>query len=110
MDLKIKPELNETNNVWNIGVTGEIDIYNSATVKDYLSNLIQEHPCDIRLDCHELDYIDSTGLGALVSVIKKVKQYNGNFYLINCKPNVLKVIRITNLDKVFILEGDEYAQ
>ena len=110
MDLKIIPELDESKQTWNIQLSGEIDIYNSANVKDYLSNLIQSHPYDVHLNCQDLSYIDSTGLGALVSVVKKIKQYNGNLYLKNLRPNVLKVIRITNLDKVFTIEGDDSAK
>lgn len=109
MDFKLKPEYDIEKNVWNIMVQGEIDIYNSSNVKDYLSNLIQEHACDINLECAHLDYIDSTGLGALVAIVKKVKQYDGNIRLTHVKSNVLKVFKITNLDKVFIIEGDDNA-
>lgn len=103
MEFKLKPEFNKDKNCWNIAVQGEIDIYNSSNVKDYLSNLIQEHPTDVFMDCTNLEYIDSTGLGALVAVVKKIKQYNGDFHLSNVKSNVSKVFKITNLDKVFII-------
>lgn len=105
MDFKLIPEFIADKNIWEIEVQGEIDIYNSSNLKDYLSNLIQQHPCDIHLDCANLEYIDSTGLGALVSIIKKVKQYHGNIHLKDVKSNVAKVFKITNLDKVFIIEG-----
>lgn len=107
MEFQIKPEYNEKEKCWNVDVQGEIDIYNSSSVKDYLSNLIQVHQADIHINCKNLEYIDSTGLGALVAVVKKVKLYNGNVYLKNVKSNVEKVFKITNLDKVFILESGE---
>lgn len=109
MDFKLKPEYDDKKNIWNITVQGEIDIYNSPSVKDYLSTLITEHECDIYLNCSELEYIDSTGLGALVAIVKKVRQYDGNIHIIGIKPNVAKVFKITNLDKVFIIEGDDNA-
>lgn len=109
MDFKIKPEFNPEKKVWDIVVQGEIDIYNSSSLKDYLTNLIQEHPVDVYLHCQDLEYIDSTGLGALVSIVKKVKQYEGNIHLLNIKSNVLKVFKITNLDKVFMIEGEANA-
>lgn len=109
MDFELKPEFDKQKNLWNIAVQGEIDIYNSSRVKDYMSNLIQEHPCDIYLNCTNLEYIDSTGLGALVSILKKVKQYNGNIHMTGVKSNVAKVFKITNLDKVFMIEGDANA-
>lgn len=109
MDIVLKPDYNNEKNIWEISAYGEIDIYNSSNIKDYLSALIQEHQCDIYLYCDELEYIDSTGLGALVAIVKKVRQYDGNIHLFNLKPNVLKIFKITNLDKVFIMEGDENA-
>ncbi len=107
MEFQIKPNYNEEEKRWDIDIYGEIDIYNSSNVKDYLSNLIQVHQVDIHMNCENLEYIDSTGLGALVAVVKKVKLYNGNIYIKNVKKNVEKVIKITNLDKVFILESGE---
>lgn len=104
MDFQLIPTFDEGLNQWSVIVKGEIDIYNSTGVKDVLSNLIQEHPCDVTLDCSELDYIDSTGLGALVAIVKKVKNYQGNIHISNLKPSVAKVFHITNLDKVFLLD------
>ena len=110
MDFELKPEYNEEKKCWDIYVKGEIDIYNSANVKDYLSNIIQERPCDVYIDCKDLEYIDSTGLGALVAIVKKVKNSGNNMYILNTKPNVEKVFKITNLDKVFIMKWGENMQ
>lgn len=104
MDFQLTPNYDSVSNKWAVGVKGEIDIYNSTSVKDILSNLVQEHPCDIVLDCTELEYIDSTGLGALVAIVKKVKNYQGNVHILNLKPSVAKIFHITNLDKVFLLD------
>lgn len=104
MEFQLKPHYDDQKNQWEICIQGEIDIYNSTSVKDILSNLIQEHPCDIMIDCTDLEYIDSTGLGALVSTVKKVKSYDGNIHISNLTPSVAKVFHITNLDKVFLLD------
>lgn len=109
MEFKLKPEYDAEKNIWNIEVQGEIDIYNSSNVKDYLGNLVQEQPCDVHLYCEDLEYIDSTGLGALVAIVKKVKLYGGNIHLHDVKSNVFKVFKITNLDKVFVIEGEQNA-
>ena len=108
MDFKIEPCFDQENNTLSVTVEGEIDIFNSTGFKDYLSNLVQEHACDIFIDCTNLEYVDSTGLGALVAVLKKVKQNGHNIHLLGLRPNILKLFRITNLDKVFVIEGDKY--
>lgn len=103
MQFQLRPEYNEKQNLWEIELQGEIDIYNSPGVKDVLSNLIQEHPCDVVLNCEKLEYIDSTGLGALVAILKKVRLYDGNIHLKYLNPSILKVFKLTNLDKIFLI-------
>jgi len=92
---------------WSVTIGGEIDIFNSAEMKKSLTDLVNQKNSDMVLDCKYLDYIDSTALGALVGVLKNVKSYGGSIYLRNVKPNLSKLFKITNLDKVFLLEGDD---
>ena len=97
-------EKNQQDGSWHIILSGEIDIYNSTELKSQLAGLMTENPLDVHVDCTNLEYIDSTGLGALVGALKNIKSHEKNMYLANVKPNILKLFHITNLDKVFILE------
>lgn len=106
MDFALNSSFDEKKKYWDIVIEGEVDIYNSLELKKNLSELIQNNPANIHVSCEKLEYIDSTGLGALVSILKKVKQYNGDIYLSNLKPNVAKIFKITDLNKVFVIEGD----
>lgn len=106
MDFAINSTFNEEKKYWDIELQGEVDIYNSKSFQTSLCGLIEENPSDLHISCQKLEYIDSTGLGALVSVLKKVKQYQGDIYLSQLKSNVAKVFKITDLNKVFIIEGD----
>lgn len=108
MEFQMKPNFDIEKNRWEVEILGEIDIYNAQNVKDYLANLVQEHAADIYMDCSNLEYIDSTGLGALVAIVKKVRSFDCNIHLLNVKSNVYKIFHITNLDKVFIIEGDNH--
>ncbi|MDR2903143.1 MAG: STAS domain-containing protein [Clostridiales bacterium] len=106
MDYTFNHEFNDARNCWDIKVAGEIDIFNSNEFKEKLLTLAAEKPRDLRIDCSNLKYMDSTALGALVAVLKNVKLYDGTVFLLNLKPNLTKLFKITNLDKVFIIEGD----
>ena len=88
---------------WQVSLIGEIDIFNSADMKKQLTQLMEEHSADVHVDCKNLEYIDSTGLGALVGVLKNVKSHGKEMSLSEVRPNILKLFRITNLDKVFII-------
>lgn len=108
MDFELTHRFNESKQQWDIRINGEIDIYNSSKLKETLSGLIEQHKADICIYCSELEYIDSTGLGALVSILKKVKQYQKNIHLVDIKPNIYKIFKITGLNKVFIIEGVDH--
>ena len=106
MDCEVKSSYNEAEIRWDVDVSGEIDIFNSETFKETLIALISQNETGIHINCAELSYIDSTGLGALVSVLKKVRLYGGDIVLSNLKHTISKLFKITNLDKAFVMEGD----
>ncbi|HZJ56898.1 MAG TPA: STAS domain-containing protein [Clostridia bacterium] len=90
--------------MWYISLDGEIDIYNAPEFKEKLHQLIQQNPGDFILDCDSLNYIDSTGLGVLISALRRVKEYNGEIKIRNLKPYIYKIFVITGLDKIFTIE------
>lgn len=83
---------------------GEADISSSQTLKDTLYTIIEENNANIKLDCTDLVYIDSTGLGILVGALKKIKQHEHNIILFGLKDNIKKLFYITGLDKIFVIE------
>lgn len=85
-------------------LSGEIDIYTSQGLKERLCDIVEREKSDLKIDCSNLNYIDSTGLGILVGVLKKVKQNGNKIYLLNMKENIKKLFVITGLDKVFNIE------
>ena len=104
MSLNIDIEFNEEKNIWVIVPEGEIDIYTSPKLKDTLTRMLKDKEADILIDSKKLDYVDSTGLGALISILKKVKEQDNMIYMENVKPNIRKLFDITNLDKVFVIK------
>ncbi len=103
--MDILQEWKEQDKSWNISLSGEIDIYNAPELKSKLLDLLEQKKGDIQVDCKDLKYIDSTGLGVLISALRHVKDYGGNITIRNLKPYIQKIFRITGLDKVFIIEA-----
>ncbi|EOC99440.1 STAS domain-containing protein [Caldisalinibacter kiritimatiensis] len=101
MALKIIKNYDENKNCWIIKPIGEIDIYTSPEFKETLLDLIEKKNIDIVVDGEKLDYIDSTGLGVLISALKKAKENQKTVFLTNIKPNINKLFDITGLNKVF---------
>ncbi|RCX14862.1 anti-sigma B factor antagonist [Anaerobacterium chartisolvens] len=88
----------------NIYISGEVDIYTSQSLKDKLYAIVDSNDSDLKIDCRDLHYIDSTGLGIFVGILKKVRQNNKKIFLSNIKDNIKKLFLITGLDKLFIIE------
>jgi len=98
---------NEQNGCWDVNLYGEVDIYNADSLKAELHALIEERQADIVIDCESLKYIDSTGLGVLVSALKKAKEAERSIQIINLKPYIAKIFTLTGLDKIFVIEVSE---
>ncbi|HHY99647.1 MAG TPA: STAS domain-containing protein [Sedimentibacter sp.] len=99
MSLEIESKLQGKDVV--IRPIGEVDIYTSPELKNNVLSLIEDKKTDIVIDGESLDYIDSTGLGVLMCIYKKLQEKNLNFKIVNLKPNIYKLFDITGLNKVF---------
>lgn len=105
MSLSVDVNFNDRKDMWCVSLDGEIDIYTADDLKDELSVLSEGRAQDVLINMQNLDYIDSTGLGVLIGILKRLKQKDKDIYIENIKPNVRKIFTITGLDKMFKLEG-----
>ena len=72
-----------------------------ATFRTQINKLIEEGQKDFTFNFSKCEFIDSTGLGALVSIYKKCAEKGGSVKLKSLKPEVEKLFKLTRLDKVF---------
>ena len=56
------------------------------------------------LDCKELDYISSAGLGLLFGTHKRLMGGGGGLRLINLKPHIRELFAIAHFDSIFQLD------
>ncbi|MDR1061903.1 MAG: STAS domain-containing protein [Clostridiales bacterium] len=92
-----------------IEIGGEVDIYTCQELKDKLYQCVDQSGKDLVLDCRNLNYIDSTGLGVFVAVLKKVKLIDRQITIVNLKESILKLFLITKLDLLFAIKRGEVA-
>jgi anti-sigma B factor antagonist len=104
MNSELRIDEVKVGDVMKVSLSGEVDIYTSQELKDKLYSVIDSSPSDLYIDCRELNYIDSMGLGIFVGALKKSKQNGNNIHLSGLKGNIKKLFLITGLDKLFILE------
>lgn len=102
--LNINTEYNNEMNEWKVLLNGEVDIYTVKELKEKLKEILLNKKADIKIDCVDLSYIDSTGLGALISIQGKAMELGVKIILVNLKPNIVKLFHITGLDRIFSIE------
>ncbi|MCI6736772.1 MAG: STAS domain-containing protein [Intestinibacter sp.] len=103
IDVNLKNDIDT--DFWDVYVIGELDVSTADQFKEYLYKLIDKEIRSIRFDLSNLDYIDSTGLGVMIGVLKRIKVQNKEIYIESPKDNVKKIFSITGLDKIFKMEG-----
>lgn len=99
MDLRI--EVRQQGDWSIVEVGGEIDVATAPRLREQLISLVNDERYQIVVDMAAVDFIDSTGLGVLISGLKRVKTRGGTFALSCTEPRILKVFEITGLLAVF---------
>ena len=105
MSIIINSAMDTENNSWKVYLEGELDVSTAEELKKSLHKLVDEKNIDIKLNLEKLDYIDSTGLGVMIGILKRLKIENKEVYIENPKSNVRKIFNITGLDKIVKREG-----
>lgn len=76
-------------------------IEQAGELNKLLSNTIEKGWQKIIIEMKEVDYMDSTFLGALIINLKKITSKGGKFILVGLKPSVKTMVNQANLDKIF---------
>jgi anti-sigma B factor antagonist len=79
-----------------------IDAQAAGALRSQIGAHIAQGTSRIVLDLTDVDFIASTGLGAILSLLKHLAP-SGNMVLCGCQPAVLELMRLTRLDRVFRL-------
>jgi anti-sigma B factor antagonist len=82
-----------------------IDSNISNEFKEYLSKELKDAD-KIILDCETLEFIDSSGLSALVFFYKNGKENNIQIKLVNVSEKVMSILQMTGLTKIFEIYSD----
>ncbi len=84
-------------------VGGEVDVYTAPELRGRLLSLAEAGVRDVVVDLRRVEFLDSTGLGVLVGALKRLRAAGGSLALVCDHERLLKIFRITALDRVFSL-------
>ncbi|MCP4567873.1 MAG: STAS domain-containing protein [FCB group bacterium] len=107
MEIKIV----ETGSVNVLSLQGKMDLANAGLLKAEVKTLLEAGKCKVHLDMQGVDFINSSGLGALVSIMKEIRVFKGRLTMSGLAPYVNEIFEITQLSHVFeIFDTVESAQ
>ncbi|HLU44427.1 MAG TPA: STAS domain-containing protein [Natronosporangium sp.] len=86
-----------------VEVRGEVDVYTAPELRERLLEIIDGGATRVVVDLRPVDFMDSTGLGVLVGALKRLRMAEGDLSLVCDSEKLLKIFRITGLDRVFAL-------
>ncbi len=94
-----------------LNLKGRLDITSSSTLKEDVLRQVQQGKRNLILNLNQVDFINSSGLGALVSILKEVRLAKGRIVLSNLASYVREIFEITQLSNIFeIFDSEADAQ
>jgi anti-sigma B factor antagonist len=103
MEIKIKQE----GNVAVLTLSGRLDLASGSSLKENLKRLFEKNVTSVHLNMAEVEFINSSGLGALVSIMKEVRLLKGRLTLSNMASYVQEIFEITQLSHIFEIYATE---
>ncbi len=88
-------------------INGEIDLYNAPEIKDKIKEEMNKGKVNIIINLDKVSYIDSSGIGVLISSLSNLKKVGGALKLINVYASVRKVFELTKLTSFFDIYDNE---
>lgn len=89
-----------------IALAGELDLANAATAKRELRDALDADPSPLVIDMGELEFIDSTGIALLVSLLGEPADAGRISFLPSSSPAVQRVLELTGvLERLPLAEG-----
>jgi anti-sigma B factor antagonist len=103
MEIRTKEE----NSVAVLSLFGRLDLASGSILKEAVKALLEDQKTSIHLNLAGVEFINSSGLGALVSVMKEVRLQKGRLTLSDLASYVQEIFDITQLTHIFEIYSSE---
>jgi anti-sigma B factor antagonist len=87
-----------------VAMTGELDIATAEQAYAYLSRVIDtadQEPAAVSMDLSGLTFCDASGLSVLARIARRARKTGRQLRLVSARPALMKIIRITGLDRSY---------
>ena len=108
--MKLNSSTRQVEGVSIVDLSGRITLGDaSAVVRDVINDLLGKGNKRVLLNLGGVDYIDSSGIGLLVSSFTTVRSQGGELKLVNLSKRIGDLLKITKLYSLFDVKDDEAA-
>jgi anti-sigma B factor antagonist len=94
-------------NLITLTIDGELDASSCIVLDESIQQVVNENEKRILVDCKQLSYISSAGLGVFMSYLQDFAQNDIRMVLFNLNPQVKEVFRILGLDNLLKIVGNK---
>lgn len=84
-------------------VSGDIDLTTAPRLRERLVQIVVGGQPRVVLDLQAVDFVDSTGLGVIVGVLKRTRGQGGDLRLVSTRSRLRKILELTSLDQALPL-------
>jgi len=89
-----------------VDVSGKL-CFLETSLREHVDELLEEGHREFVLNLEHVPYIDSFGLGQLVSIWTSIRNKGGQFILLRPTDHVQRLLQISKLDTIFHISGEE---
>jgi anti-sigma B factor antagonist len=94
-----------------ISVTGDLDAHGAIALDRVIEQIMAGQTFKIMVNCIQLDYISSAGMGVFISHVRDIRASGGALVFFGLRQNVKMAFGLLGLEKVFtIVETEEEAK
>jgi anti-sigma B factor antagonist len=94
--------------VLRLAIGGELDVVSVTDLRGEIEGLLAREPRRLEVDLSSLRMLDSSGVGALVSLYKRVRASGGEVVIVGLRDQPLAIFRLLRLDRV--MTGGEFTR
>lgn len=102
----MKIDITKKEDVTILKISGNLDAESVAEFKKTAGKIVEEGCYQLIIDCRTLEFVDSMGLGAMISLLRKVRTHQGDIKIAALNADVRSVFEITRLHRLFEITPD----
>ncbi len=88
-----------------LNFTGQLDAYSEKQFSTFINEALSSNQLSVVIDLSNIDFIDSSGLGAMVQIAKNCTQSKRAFNVVG-NPRVVQTIKLVRLEEYLHLAPD----